>query len=261
VTVFDSEKNAYDGGRALNELHEEGSIVLYAMAIIAKEPTGKVSVKQETDRGPVGTALGMATGGLIGLLGGPVGLAAGATAGTLGGSLVDMAHAGVGADFLDDVAQSLKPGKAAVVAEVEEQWVIPVDSRMEALGGTVFRRFRRDVVDAQIERDAAALRAEVDQLDAELKHATGQARGKLQASADAARRRLESVKDQARSRAQNLKREADAKITSLKQQATKARGDVKARFETRAAEIKAEYDARSLKLNQAWQIKKEALRA
>src|SRR5262249_30018638 len=152
VTVFDSEKEAYEGARALKEMHAEGSIALYAIAVIAKEPTGKVSVKQAADQGPVGTVLGLATGSLIGLLRGPVGRAGGAAAGTLGGSLADLANVGVGADFLDEVAQSLRPGKAAVVAEVEEQWVIPVDSRMEDLGGTVFRRSRNDVVDAQVER-------------------------------------------------------------------------------------------------------------
>jgi uncharacterized membrane protein len=252
VTVFDSEKQAYEGERALKEMHDEGSIVLYAMAVIAKEPNGKVAVKQSADQGPVGTVLGTATGALVGLLGGPVGVAVGAAAGTLGGSLADLTNVGVGGDFLDEVSQSLRPGKAAVVAEVEERWVIPLDSRMEDLGGTVFRRSRRDVVDAQIERDGAALRADIDQLNAELKDASGKAKAKLQAKVDAAKQRLEYVKNRANSRADNLKKEADAKIKSLKEQATRAQGDMKAHFEKRAAEVKADYEARSRELSQAW---------
>src|SRR5262249_57620859 len=81
--------------------------------------------RQGGGRGPGGSVLGMATGGLVGLLGGPVGVAVGAAAGTSSSSLVDLANVGVGADFLDEVVQSLRPGKAAVVAEVEERWVTP----------------------------------------------------------------------------------------------------------------------------------------
>jgi uncharacterized membrane protein len=36
VTVFGSEKEAYEGARALNEMHDEESIVLYAMAVVAE---------------------------------------------------------------------------------------------------------------------------------------------------------------------------------------------------------------------------------
>jgi uncharacterized membrane protein len=251
VTVFDSEKQAFEGERALRELHDEGSIVLYAMAVIAKEPNGKVAVRQSADQGPAGTVLGMATGALVGLLGGPAGVAAGAMAGSLGGSLVDLANVGVGSDFLDDVSQLMRPGKAAVVAEIEERWVIPLDTRMEDLGGKVFRRSRRDVVDAQTERDATALRDEIDQLNAELKEASGNTKAKLQAKVDAAKQSLQSVRNKAKSRAEHLKKETDAKIKSLNEQAKKAGGDMKAHFEQRAAEIKADYDARSSELSEA----------
>ncbi|HXY37865.1 MAG TPA: DUF1269 domain-containing protein [Planctomycetaceae bacterium] len=260
VVVFNSEKDAYEGARALKELHAEGDLVLYAMAVIAKDSNGKVAVKQSFDQWPVGTALGLATGALIGLLGGPVGVAVGATAGTLSGSLIDLGEIGVGADFLDEVSQALAKGKSAVVAEVEEQWVIPVETRMEDLGGRVFRRSRSDVIDAQIERDVATLNAEAAQLEAEAKDATGKAKAKLQAKADATKQRLESARNRAKTRAESLKQEADVKIRSLKEQATKARGDMKVRLENRAAEVKADYDARSSKLSQAWQLTKEALR-
>jgi hypothetical protein len=41
---------------------------------------------------------------------------------------------------LADVATALTPGKYAVVADVDEDWVTPVDTRMKAVGGPVFRR-------------------------------------------------------------------------------------------------------------------------
>ena len=85
VVVFENESNAYEASKALQELQNEGSINLYAKAVIARDASGKLEVKQEGDMGPVGTAVGLLTGSLIGLIGGPVGLAIGAYAGTVGG--------------------------------------------------------------------------------------------------------------------------------------------------------------------------------
>jgi len=93
--------------------------------------------KQMAEPEPLGTGLGLVTGSLIGLLGGPVGVAIGAGAGTLGGMLHDFAKVGVGEDFLDEVAHEMTPGKIAVLAEVQEEWVMPLDTRMEAAGGVV----------------------------------------------------------------------------------------------------------------------------
>ncbi len=187
VVIFDNEKKAYEGSKALKDLHAEGSITLYASAVIVKDASGKVSVKQEDDQGPLGTGVGLVTGSLIGLLGGPAGAAIGAYAGTLGGALYDLAKVGVGGDFLDEVGQQLKPGKAAVVAEVSEDWVMPVDTRMEAAGGVVFRRARGEVLDSQIERDAAALKGEVTELKAENAKANKEAKAKIEAKISAAK--------------------------------------------------------------------------
>jgi len=88
VVVFDSEIKAYEGSKALQELQEEGSINLYAKAVIARDASGKVTVKQQGDMGPVGTAVGLLTGSLIGLLGGELGLAGVFTAREYGAALV-----------------------------------------------------------------------------------------------------------------------------------------------------------------------------
>ncbi len=108
VVIFDNEKQAYEGSKALKDLHAESSITLYASAVIAKDAGGKVTVQQEADEGPLGTGVGLVTGSLIGLLGGPVGVAIGATAGTFGGVLYDLAKVGVGGDFLDEVGLSAR---------------------------------------------------------------------------------------------------------------------------------------------------------
>ena len=85
VVIFDDENKAYEGSRTLQDLHNEGSLTLYAKAVIAKDASGQVNVKQADDEGPVGTGVGLLTGSLLGLLGGPVGVALGAYAGMFGG--------------------------------------------------------------------------------------------------------------------------------------------------------------------------------
>ena len=85
VTVFNNEKSAYEGLTAIKQLHTEGSLTLYAAAVIAKDRKGVVSVKQADEPGPAGTIFGLAAGSLVGLLGGPVGLAVGAATGTFAG--------------------------------------------------------------------------------------------------------------------------------------------------------------------------------
>jgi uncharacterized membrane protein len=157
VIVFDSEAQAYEGSKALLELQDEGSISLYAQAVIVRDASGKLDVKQQSDVGPVGTVVGLVTGSLIGLIGGPLGLAIGAGAGTFGGVVYDLSNLRVNQDFLIEVEKSLQPGKAAVVAEVFEEWTTPIDTRMESLGGIVIRRTRRDMLDEQVEKEIREL--------------------------------------------------------------------------------------------------------
>lgn len=195
VIGFDNELKAYEGSRALQDLQNEGSINLYAKAVIARDASGKVTVKQEGDQGPIGTAVGLLTGSLIGVLGGPVGFAVGATAGMYGGMIYDLANLGVGEDFLSEVAEYLEPGKAAVVAEVWEEWTVPVDTRMEALGGIVFRRSRNEVLDIVIDRDVKALSADLDALEAEYEQATEEAKANLQKKIVATKAKLQATQD------------------------------------------------------------------
>ena len=259
VVIFDNEKQAYEGFKALKDLHAEGSITLYASAVLAKDAGGKVTVKETAERGPLGTGVGLVTGSLIGLLGGPVGAALGAYAGSLGGVLYDLAKAGVGVDFLSEVEQQLQPGKVAVVAEVWEEWVMPVDTHMEAAGGVVFRRARAEVLDYQLERDAAALKAELAELKAERAQAGKEAKAKLQAKIATAKARLRATRDRAKAASEATKREMEGKARSLKEQLAKAQGGAKAKLRARIAEVQSEHKRRAAKLHQAWELTKEAL--
>ena len=261
VVVFDSESKAYEGSLALQELQNEGSINLYAKAVIARDANGTLTVKQEGDMGPVGTAVGLLTGSLLGLLGGPVGVVIGAGAGTYGGMLYDLAQLGVGEDYLYEVGKSLLPGKAAVVAEVWENWMLPVDTKMESLGGVVFRTTRIDVVDEQIEKDNAALDADLAELEAEFEQANAEAKKKLQLRIDATKAKMQASQNAMQARLEASQQETKAKIQSLQEQAAKARGERKAKLEKRIAELKAEDKRRSDEYKQKGKEIKEKLAA
>lgn len=179
VVVFDNESKAYEGKKALQQLAGEGSIGLYAHAVLTKNADGTSSVKQGDDAGPLGTLIGTSFGALIGLLGGPAGAAVGAAAGMGFGMGVDLSNAGVGADFLDDVAKALGPNKVAVVAEIEEEWTTPVDTRMEQIDGTVFRRSVAEVQDKIDDENVAAMKADYAQLKAEHAQARADRKAKI----------------------------------------------------------------------------------
>jgi uncharacterized membrane protein len=258
VVVFDAESKAYEGIKALKDLHAEGSLTLYGTAVIAKDSKGILNVKQAADQGPLGTALGMATGGLVGLLGGPVGLAVGAAVGTATGAIYDVTQIGINADFLEEVSQHLSPGKTAVVAEIEEDWVTPLDTRMDAMGGEVFRRVRSDFVDAQVELEIQAEKAEIAKLKAEHHQAVGEAKRKLAEKMQAAQQRVQMRRDKLREKIDAVKREGEARIKMVQDQGNKARHDAKAGLEERINEMRAHHTARVDKLSKAWQLVKEA---
>jgi len=228
VVVFDNEKKAFEGESALKQLEREGSFSIYADAVVVKHADGTVSVKQVDDKGPLGSLAGTAVGGLIGLIGGPVGAAVGAASGLALGAFYDVDTARVGEDFLDDVSKTLTPNKVAVVAEVEEEWTTPVDTRMEALGGVVFRRALWEVEKTMDDEETAAMKADLKQLKAEISKAHADRKAKLQkkidqlqAKVDAkivkAAQRQDAFEARQKAKKDILKKNAKAAASALKQ--------------------------------------------
>lgn len=259
VAIFDTETAANSGLNALRNLHAAGDITLFATAVLTRDAKGLVSIKQSMDAGPIGTATGLAVGSLIGLLGGPAGLAVGALTGTVVGAVRDFWAAGVGLDFIEEATQHLQRGKVALVVEIEEDWVIPVDSALETAGGQVFRRTRSEVAEAQFDHDIAAFKSEIRELESEASHASDEVKNKLQAKLAATKASLDSAVNRAQQRIDTLKQEADAKAETLKLQMSLAKADVKSRIEDRMKRVKSAHHARSAKLSQAWSLTKEAL--
>lgn len=184
VVIFDNEKNAYEGASALRQLEKEKSLAVYAGAVVVKNADGTTTPKQIDDLDPIGTLVGTSVGALVGLLAGPVGFGIGAASGLTLGTLSYLSEARVGEDFVEDVAKSLKPSTVALIAEIDEEWTTPVDTRMEALGGTVIRRALWDVREQVHKEHIAAMQADLAQLKEEIRAANADRKAKLQARAD-----------------------------------------------------------------------------
>lgn len=222
VVVFDNEKKAYEGESALEQLEREGLITVYGRAVIVKHAEGTVSLKQVDEEAPLGSLAGTAVGGLVGLLGGPVGAALGAGSGLALGALFDFDNARVGGDFLDDVSKSLTPNKVAVVAEVEEEWTTPVDTRMEALGGTVLRRALWDVRKTVREEEIGAMKSDLEQLKNEISKAHADRRARLQKKIDQLQEKVDAQLQKATQQREAFEARQKSKRDVLKENAAAA---------------------------------------
>jgi len=238
VVVFDDEQKAYNGTSALTELDDEGSISIHGQVVVQKNADGKLVVKKTSSDLPIRTISGTAIGALIGLLGGPIGLGIGAVTGSYVGAMADIRRAGVDADFLDEASAKLTPGKWAIVADVSEDWVEPVDTKMAAVGGTVFRSTRHDVEQEQNAKDAAALKGDIAKLKDEQAKAKTEQKAKIQRKIDALNKKLHAKLEQAKERSKQQQEEAKAKVEALTKKAGKAKGETKAKIEAWIAEVK-----------------------
>jgi uncharacterized membrane protein len=241
VVVFDGESEAKDGVSALKQLDNEGSISVHSGSLIKKnsDVTAElVDTKEEFPRGAIG---GTAVGGLIGVLGGPVGVFVGAASGAVLGAFYDLYGSGVNAEFVEEVSNKLTPGKYALVADISEECVTPMDTQMTKLGGQVVRTAKREVEIDQIKGDIAALDAEIAQLKQERKNARGEQKANLQTKIDNLKEKRDEQIEKAKQRVNEMEKERDDKVRKLKEKASNAKAETKALIESRVAQINKSY--------------------
>ena len=155
AVVFDDTSKAYEGLHALWQLDDAAEVTVHGTAVVHRDALGNFQVDTKETHPALATAVGVGVGALLGLLAGPAGAAAGAA----GGAAIGAATGGVvgatadlvRADNRDQAATEtrfvLGAGQSAVIADVSEDWTSPIDTRMRALGGTVYRRAKDDVAD------------------------------------------------------------------------------------------------------------------
>jgi uncharacterized membrane protein len=245
VVVFDNEAKALDGLQVIRELDSDGEISVHQAQVVAKDPGGAVRVINNDDLLSLPmVAGGTAVGALVGLLGGPIGALVGATAGAVLGSIGDMEQSGVTDEFVADVSTALTPGKVAVVADIMEERVTPLDIRMEEIGGVVFRRMRTFVETTQSDLDAAAHQTEIDQLKSERAQARADRLAKIDARIDHLRARLQYAIERKRAAMEARQRQREDRIEALQEKAKRSDGEIRRRQEARISALRRDYAER-----------------
>jgi hypothetical protein len=113
----------------------------------------------------------------------------------------------------------------ALVAEIEEDWTTPVATRMEAIGGLVFRRALSDVRHGVHEENVAAMKADMTQLKAEHAQAHADRKGKLQEKINQLDSKIQAQLQKAKDKraAKGLEAQTKAKVLAAKAAVAEAR--------------------------------------
>jgi hypothetical protein len=149
-------------------------------------------------------------------------VAIGAASGLGAGLATDLHNARISSDFVADVSKTLQPNRVAVVAEVEEDWITPVDTRMEALGGTVLRRSLSDVEHTVNDEDVAAMKADIAQMKAEHAQARADRKARIQEKIDQLNTKLQAHLQKVKEQRIAAERDAQMKVDILKAKAKAA---------------------------------------
>lgn len=251
VSVFETEEKAFEGLSALKTLHKSGDISLYASAVINKNEKGEVSTKSIDDQGPIGTSIGLLTGAFVGTLAGPAGMAVGAMVGSMGGMFYDVRKTGLDSSFIDEVSQALKEGKTAVLADVEEGWMAPVDTRLDALDAMIFRRNRAELEDEHMKREVDVLKSEIDELKIELKDANEDMKESIQKQIDTAQKKGKAMQELIDNKLKTAKEENEAKLEKVSNQLKDANLLTKKKLEKRKEKLEVNYDRQKENLSVA----------
>jgi uncharacterized membrane protein len=210
IASFKQEVTAIEGLKKLNELESIGDITIYEMVLLKKNADGETVVLQSDTTEGANTLAGMTIGAVIGSLAGPVGTVMGLLAGTLTGSAVEIDHYGFADDFVAKAGEHLPPDSVALVAEIDEEAPIFVDSTLTPLGATLTR------TDVDYEYDKYS-DEEMDELDEEI----AAKRAKLKAAAASDKAKFQEKIDA-------LKEKRKEKIAEFREKVKEAATDVKA---------------------------------
>ena len=149
----EKDENAYQALTDLKQLDSQAQIKIAGAAVVTRDADGHVESKSSVGDEPyVGTATGGMIGLLVGIIGGPLGMLVGGTYGAIFGSLFDIDEVGNTESVLGEISDQVRPGRAALLAQVTEQSPEVIDAAMAKLHGEVMRR---PVADVEAEISAA----------------------------------------------------------------------------------------------------------
>ncbi len=139
VAAFQNVDGAGNALARLKQAQKEKYIEIEDAAVLTKDFSGKVKIKETQDMGAgKGAVIGAITGGVISLLAGPLGWMA-LGGGLLGGLAAKLADGGFSDAQLQELASSMTPGSSALVAVVEHRWVADIERELAAQNAKIVR--------------------------------------------------------------------------------------------------------------------------
>jgi uncharacterized membrane protein len=177
VVGFKENSKAYEGFSALKSLSDQQQVTARSAAVVERDESGKLEVKDsfDSDTG-VATVGGGFMGMLLGVIGGPVGMVLGLSGGALTGGSFEMRRSDNQDEVLTQLNAAINPGHTVLVAQVNEPSTEVLDKAMGDLGGVVVRRSEADVLteldaaqDAAHAAQAAARKEVFEKKKAEIK--------------------------------------------------------------------------------------------
>jgi len=157
VAEFQDEKAADLALMNLKAERKQKAFTIKDAAIIQKDPSGKLRVKETADSGSgKGAGIGLLAGGAIGLIGGPVGLILwGATGALAGGVAAKLHDSGIKNDELRKIGDELQPGGSALVVVLDPNWTSIIEQELTAAGAQVSTVGLAAEIAAQLQQAAA----------------------------------------------------------------------------------------------------------
>jgi uncharacterized membrane protein len=141
AAIFENREKAEEGKRVLLRLDHDRAISVYGFCVVSRDLAGNLTVLEPASQGSA-TGIHELVSELAHVTARLPARAAGLIADL--GSWEDLVDFGVTPDFVQKIVSNLDPGKAAILAEIEEAWITPLDTGVEEIGGTIIRTWRSD---------------------------------------------------------------------------------------------------------------------
>lgn len=162
VATWDEQSKAY---QALAEIENSSLLKVNQAGVFHRDMNGRVTIRDgESNTAGVATFGGGLLGSLIGILGGPLGVLLGFSTGALFGSLADLADTSDDSTVLAAISSGLRPGKTALIADLDENDPNVIDALASSSGANLTRYSYDDVL-AEVQSAEAAAHAAAKEAD------------------------------------------------------------------------------------------------
>lgn len=256
--IFDSEKDVKAGDKILNKLAGEGQIAIFGEAVL-EHSSDAINILKSTENGPISTVFGNLVSCIVNVVGWDKSVKTPPNSETTWGLVNDVNRTLVDVEYLNEIKQMLTPGKYAIIAEINEQWVAPLNSALKPLNPIILREYRKDILDNRLQDDLFSIKKEYQELVSELKNASSDARCEIEHRMNVLKDRMQQKIELTKKRIDDIQKESTYRIDTLHNQLEKATLTAKNNIEHHINEVVEDYQSRSKKLKKAWEMTKSAL--